>query len=258
MEIGPLKEGYSVQIPQAKSDILPALPLRMLCLAPGSSGKTTVIVTLLTDPRFYRGKFSKMYWCSPSATVDPALDVLREYVRDHLDQDTTNDPVFHDGIPVDFLESRVARAKKVTEFLKARKAKQKGFNTLFVLDDLADATTNLTAITRFVNACFVKNRHWGCSICLSTQKLKLPLITACVRVNTTCVCAFRLRNNHDLWDGLIYEYSALVSKEKLYAAYKHAVSTPYNFLLINMLAKDVNHMFYSGFTHRYIMDEERK
>ncbi len=258
MEIGPLKEGYSVQVPQAKSDVLPSLPLRMLCLAPGSSGKTTVIVTLLTDPRFYRGKFSKLYWCSPSATVDPALDVLREYVRDHTDQDQIEDPTFHDGIPVDFLESRVARAKKVTEFLKARKATQKGFNTLFVLDDLADATTNLTAITRFVNACFVKNRHWGCSIILSTQKLKLPLITACVRVNTTAVIAFRLRNNHDLWDGLIYEYSALVSKEKLYAAYKHAVSTPYNFLLINMLAKDVNHMFYSGFTHRYLMDEERK
>ncbi len=254
MEIGPLKEGYRVQVPQAKSDILPSLPLRMLCLGPGNSGKSNALVTLLTDARFFHGKFEKLYWCSPSATVDPALDVLREYVRDHTAQDQDSDPTFHDGIPVDFLESRVARARKVTEFLKARKAKQKGFNTLFVLDDLADIKTNLPAVTRFVDGCFVKNRHWGCSIILSTQKLRLPLITPCVRVNTTAVMCFRLRNQQDLWDGLIYEYSALASKDKLMAAYKQATDIPYNFLFVDLLAKDVNKMFYSGFKQRFLMD----
>ena len=226
----------------------------MLCVGPGSSGKTNALVTLLTDERFYRGKFSKIVWCSPSATVDPALDVLREYVRDHLDQDDQTEPVFHDGVPVEFLESMVSKARKVTEFLKARKSKQKGFNVLFVLDDLADVKTNLPAVTRFVNACFVKNRHWGCSIILSTQKLRLPLITPACRVNATCALVWRLRNQSDLWDGLIYEYSALTSKEMLYAAYKAAVEIPYNFLFIDMLARDTNHMFYSGFTHRFIME----
>ncbi len=116
MEIGPLKEGYQVQVPQPKNDILPRLSLRMLCLGPGSSGKTNALVTLLTDPRFYRGKFSKIVWCSPSATVDPALDVLREYVRDELDQDQESEPTFRDGIPVEYLESMVSKARKSQNF----------------------------------------------------------------------------------------------------------------------------------------------
>ena len=59
----------------------------------------------------------------------------------------------------------------------------------------------------------------------------------------------------DLWDGLIHEYSALVDKEKLFDAYKQAVAIPYNFLFIDLLAKDIDSMFYSGFTQRFVMSD---
>ena len=252
MEIGPLKQGYQVRFPQPANDILPSLPCRAIALGPSSSGKTNMLVTLLTDARFYRGKFEKIYWCSPTATVDPSLDVLRTYVREHLRQDQEDDATFHDGIPVEFLQERLERARKVTEFVKARKSQQ-GFNTLIVLDDLADVKRGLPAISKFVDSLFVKARHWGVSVVLSTQKLKLPLISPTVRVNATALFVWRLRNQSDLWEGLVYEYSALVSKEKLYQAYKQAVSKPYNFLFVNLLAKDVDHMFYSGFIDRFIM-----
>ncbi len=255
MEIGPLKQGYAVKFPQSKSSVLPSLPCRILALGPSSSGKSNQLVTLLTDSRFYRGKFEKIYWCSPTATVDPSLDVLREYVQE-MSQDQTEDATFHDGIPVEFLQSRVDRAKKVTEYLKARKAKQKGFSTLIVLDDLADVKRGLPAISRFVDSLFVKARHWGVSVILATQKLKLPLISATVRVNATAIFEWRIRSQFDLWDGLIFEFSALCSKEKLYAAYKQAVSIPYNFFYINLLAKDVDNMFYSGFSERFVMSED--
>ncbi len=258
MEIGPLKQGHAVKFPQAKNEVLPSLPCRLLAIGPGSSGKTTALITLITDPRFFRGKFTKIVWCSPSATVDPALDALREYVRDELQQNQEEEPTFHDFVNVPFLEAMVAKARKVSEFLKARKAKQPGFNVLFVIDDLSDVKTNLPAVTRFVNACFVKNRHWGCSIILATQRLRLPLITPTVRVNTTAVMCWRLRNQSDLWDGLIYEYSALTSKESLYAAYKAAVGPAFGFLYIDMLSKDVNHMFFSSFTHRFLMEPQEE
>ncbi len=116
MEIGPLKEGYQVQVPQAKNDVLPSLPLRMLAIGPGSSGKTNALVTLLTDPRFYRNNCSKIVWASPSATVDPALDVLREYVRDELQQDQETEPTFIDGVNVEYLESMVSKARKSQNF----------------------------------------------------------------------------------------------------------------------------------------------
>ena len=164
MEITALKSGYAVEFPQAKNEVLPRLPLRALALAPSSGGKTNMLVTLLTNSRFYRGKFSHIYWCSPTATVDPSHDVLREYIRDQGNQGE-DDPAFHDSIDVSFLQSRVTRQKKVTEHLKKHKLRQKGFNMLLVLDDLADVKRGLPEISRFVDGLFVKARHWGCLLC---------------------------------------------------------------------------------------------
>jgi hypothetical protein len=175
--------------------------------------------------------------------------------KNHTDQNQEDDPTFHETIDVAFLQSRVDRQKKITEYLKGKQSKQKCFNICIVLDDLADVKHGLPEITKFVDSFFVKARHWGVSCILSTQKLKLPLISPCVRVNATCLLAWRLRNQSDLWDGLIYEYSALVSKEKLYEAYKQAAAIPYNFLYVNLLAKDVDNMFYSGFNKRFQMTD---
>jgi hypothetical protein len=175
-----------------------------------------------------------------------------------MQQDQEEDQTFHDGLGddvIDFLEARVAKAKKVMEFLKKQKAQQAGFNTLIVLDDLADARAR-PKLQKFVDACFVKFRHWGISIILSSQKLKLPLISPTVRVNLTSLMCWRLRNQSDLWDGLVYEYSALVDKSKLFAAYKACMVKPYNFLYINLLATDIDSMFFCGFTQRFIMSDD--
>jgi hypothetical protein len=68
--------------------------------------------------------------------------------------------------------------------------------------------------------------------------------------------AFRLRAWHDLWDGLIQEYSAIVSKEQLYQMYLDSVREPFSFLYINLLAKTADEMFYKRFTHRFEIDDE--
>ena len=127
------------------------------------------------------------------------------------------------------------------------------FNTLIVVDDLADTIDHKAQ--QLINQLFIKARHYGISTILSTQKLRLPLITQAVRVNIAALFVVgKLRNQSDLWDGIIYEYSALVSKEKLMAAYKQATDIPYNFVYVDLLAKDVNKMFYSGFKQRFLMD----
>ena len=110
LEIKPLKEGHAVTYRQPKNDILPRIPFRGLCLAPSGSGKTVTIVNMLTRPEFYGDScFSHVYWCSPTATIDPALDALREYAKKnlpHQDQDG-DDPIFHDSVDVEFLQSRI-------------------------------------------------------------------------------------------------------------------------------------------------------
>ena len=72
LQIGPLKDGYKVEVPQSNSDVVPRLPMRTVALGPSSSGKSNLLVTLLTDDRCYKNKFEKIYWISPTARVDPS------------------------------------------------------------------------------------------------------------------------------------------------------------------------------------------
>ncbi len=120
--IEPLKQpGY--EYPQSKTSILPKLPVRGLVLSPGSGGKTTMITRLLVDKQFYGGKFSRIYWFSPSATVDDSLDPLREYVKTIQDQE--EDPTFHDEFDADFIRKILNKQKKITEHLKRRGSNKK-------------------------------------------------------------------------------------------------------------------------------------
>jgi hypothetical protein len=258
MDIRPI-EGPEFSFPQAESDVLPSLPMRMLALGNSSSGKTTTIINLITDPRFYGHKpWERVYWCSPTAAADDALEPLRRYVEDVLKQPQDEDPTFHELIDVPFLTKVIERQRKITERMKAMTPRpKKGFGILLVLDDLADARRNLQQCGQLVDSCFIKARHWGVSVILSTQKLRLPLISPCVRVNVTCVIVYRLRSRYELTQYL-EEYSALVPKEVLKTMYDEATSIPYNFLYINTLAKSIDHMFYSGFQKRFIPSEMMK
>lgn len=255
MEIGPIQSKLTeLKFRQSKSEVLPSLPLRALFLGNSGNGKTNLIANLLIDDRFYKGLFEKIYWFSPTAQIDDALEPVRNFIENHLSQDQEDDPSFHEHLDVAFLSKIIARAKRVIEWQKKQKPRPRiAFNTLIVVDDLAD--TNDYKAQQLINSLFIKGRHYGISVILSTQKLRLPLITQAVRVNITALFVVgKLRNQSDLWDGIIYEYSALVSKEKLMMAYKAATDIPYNFLYINLLAKDVNDMFHSGFNHKFLMD----
>ena len=114
--IEPLKQpGY--EYPQSQTTILPKLPVRALVLAPGSGGKSTMITRLLVDKQFYGGKFSRIYWFSPSATVDDGLDPLREYVKKIQDQE--EDPTFHDDFDPTFIQKLLDRQNKSPSFSRS-------------------------------------------------------------------------------------------------------------------------------------------
>jgi hypothetical protein len=184
------------------------------------------------------------------------MEPLRRYVEDELKQDQAREPTFHDHINVPFLAQVIERQRKITERLKKITPRPKqGFGILIVLDDLADARRNLEECGALVDSLFIKARHWGVSTIVSTQKLRLPLISPCIRVNVTCVLIWRLRNNNDLKNGFLEEYSALVPVDVLHRMYTEAVSEPFGFLYLNMLAKDIDHMFYSGFQRRFVPSE---
>ena len=253
MEIGAIKTRVpEIKFPQGASEALPQLPLRGIALGNSGSGKTNMISTLITDPRFYRGKFQKAYWLSPTALIDDALQPLRDFVEDHLEQQQDQDPTFHDHMNVAFLTKVIQRSRRVMEYMKSQKPRpKKAYNVLIVLDDLGD--TNAPAALKLINLLFLKGRHWGISVILSVQRLKLPLLTVAARANATCLWVWKLRNNADLWDGLIWEYSALAPKEKIMAAYRASVDSPFGFLTIKLNAQDPNKMFMNGFKSYFRM-----
>ena len=246
-KILPLKEpGY--EYPQSKSEILPKLPLRALVLGPGSSGKTTMLTRLLVDKQFYGGKFSRIYWFSPSATVDDSLDPLRDYVKNLQDQD--DDPSFHDEFDAPVIKRLLERQKKITEYLK-RKGAKKRFNICIIIDDHADNPQAMHRAGGVLETLYVRARHFGVSTIVSSQKLKLMSPT--VRVNLTALFIFRLRSHSDLLDGVIREYSALIDAKTLMTMYRAAVEPPFGFLYVNLLAKSLDHMFYSSFVSRFML-----
>ncbi len=53
LQIGPLKDGYKVEVPQSKSENVTRLTTRIVALGQSSSVKSNLLVTLLTDCHVY-------------------------------------------------------------------------------------------------------------------------------------------------------------------------------------------------------------
>ena len=130
-----------------------------------------------------------------------------------------------------------------------RRGAKKRFNVIIIVDDHADNPAAMHRAGGILETLYVRGRHFGVSTIVSSQKLKLMSPT--VRVNLTALWIFRLRNHSDLLDGVIKEYSALIDSKTLMAMYRKAVERPYGFLYINLLAKNVNDMFYSSFISKF-------
>ena len=121
---------------------------------------------------------------------------------------------------------------------------------ILIIDEHADNPAAMHRAGGILETLYVRARHFGVSTIVSSQKLKLMSPT--VRVNLTALFIFRLRNHSDLLDGVVREYSALVDAKALLAMYRAAVERPFGLLYINLLAKNIDHMFYSSFLSRFV------
>ncbi len=80
---------------------------------------------------------------------------------------------------------------------------------------------------------------------------ELKLVSRCVRVNLTALFCFRLVRYAYLLEACIQEFKSLVDEILLLSMYRAATARPYGFLYINLLAQDIDHMFYSSFLSRF-------
>ena len=246
------------EIKQSPTEIMPRLPMRSLTVGPGSSGKTVMLSSLILDKDKYRGCFSRIYIWSPSIKVDDSWGPVRDYIKNELGHDEEKEgPCFFEEFDGADMRRIAKKQQKITELLKTQyrdknyRGPKKLFSILFIVDDMADDQKAVHKAGGVLESAYVRFRHFQISTIVSTQALKL--ISAVIRKNLTAAFFFRVRNwSSELKLGILDEFSALVDPKTLHELYKKATAEPYQFLYIDMLARDVNEMFYKSFEARLV------
>ena len=73
-----------------------------------------------------------------------------------------------------------------------------------------------------------------------------------IRLNVSALMIFKLKNMKDL-QALLDETSALINKKRLLEIYDKAIEQKYNLLYINLMADNINEMFYINFDGRFVI-----
>ena len=102
----------------------------------------------------------------------------------------------------------------------------------------------------------MRSRHFGVSCWCDSQALKL--LSPSVRLNLAGMAIFRLRSMHDL-SSFLDEYSVLGVDNKMFLEiYRAATKEQYSFLYVNMLARDIEQMFFKRFEARLIPGQKQQ
>jgi hypothetical protein len=222
---------------QSKYLQVPKIPLRGLLLAPSGSGKTVLLTNMILN--IYRGCFVRIYIFSPSIHVDQTWAEVKKYQKQEMLVDETKEQLYFDHYNSDDLQNIIDTQHKVILKMKERK-QTKLFSILVVVDDFADDPT-FTRHSKLLHSLFTRGRHNQISTLVSTQKF--AAIAPIIRVNSTFMIVYRLRNNRDL-ESFIEEVSGLTGKKELLEIYQLATKEPYSFIRVNLTAPTIKDMLY--------------
>jgi hypothetical protein len=243
----------------SKPHNLPRHPFSMLNIGQKSSGKTTLISNLLSKPEFFKGKFNRIIFISPTASSDTkskeylmtipniiskntALLKLskRDRDKDKLTAPAPNsDPRksgttlteddFHEVIDEAFLADLITHQKSVIQ----KYGKALSDKILVILDDsISTRIMKSLAMSAFV----FNSRHINCSIIFSSQHFKA--LQKSIRDNTSFLVLFEVNNRETLKDIYAEADGDLPDFKSWFEVYRQIVETrPYNFMAINFQNK---------------------
>jgi hypothetical protein len=186
-------KGASNNNDQALEGVDPPLPshcFSMLLSGVPGSGKTSLLISLLTNPRAYKKKFSKIYLFSPSIStlpddfvsklnqtrIHPSLDALPEVLKE-----------------IDGLQGT-------------------GEKALIIMDDLVKELQG--DYKREVLNLLNNRRHRGSGVCVALVTQKLRSIPLAIRSACDSVFFFSLQNKRECNDVFDDCLSSLCSKEE--------------------------------------------
>lgn len=229
---------------QPKGDVFPRCPNSGCFLGPSGTGKTTTIVSLLLGP--YRGVYEQIHIFSPSVHIDSAWNVVKELAQ-NLEGSS-----FHDEWEPAALERILSEQREKIRKLKDAKTKKPLSQILIVLDDWADHPEIMHSASNLLATLYVRGRHVGASVWVSSQKL--TAISLVARVNFRFMCVWRLRNAKEI-QAVIEELSALHPPHVLYEMYHTAIEDEdFSFWYINLVARRREDIFHIRFDHKMVYD----
>lgn len=240
----PKSNEYSYK--QCDYNHLPKIPFRMMLNGPSNSGKTILIINLIL--KFYRNLFSKVYIFSPSIYTDSSFQSIIEYIEKYTDKGINS---LHDKYETDILQDIINNQVEEIKHIKNNTKKKILPSILIVIDDCID-NKDLVRNSSLLKSIFIRHRHSGISIILSSQSY--TSISPVIRSNLSSIIVFRIRDKMDL-ENILLSISALIDYKTLLKIYHRAVYSKYSFMYINLLANDINDMFYLNFNSKFLISD---
>jgi hypothetical protein len=226
------------KIRQSKYEVVGTLPTRTILLAASNSGKTVLLTNFILN--IYRDCWDAVYIFSPSIHLDDNWAPVKEYLDK---RNKVGEKIYFDEYNPGELMCIVDSQEKVVNYGKQNKH-NKLFQIAVFIDDFADSPT-FSRSSKILHSLFTRGRHKMISTFVSTQKFSA--LHPIIRVNASSYIVFKLKNYQDL-ELFLTELGALLrDKQRLFRIYKEATEEPYSFLYCDLMARDINKLFYLRF-----------
>lgn len=142
--------------PSPHSEILPKHPFRASFSGASHSGKSNLIINLITREEFYNGYFDVIILFSPTAKIDDAWQIC-------YDKNLIKPGNVFDTPDVAKLEAIFEKQSEICKLHGVNKSPR----ILIILDDIIDNRAFVASAT--LGKCFYRSRHINISLMVSTQ-----------------------------------------------------------------------------------------
>lgn len=246
-----------------KPTVMPQIPFSSYVVGAKKNGKTTMLLNILINKDFLKGKFNKIIWSSPTVSFDEkvmklydekGLTIENKELKRKLEAEKIKLKILeepggseelehgfeaYEKIDMDFIQELIDEQKAVIN----KFGKSSADNILIVLDD--SIKDKILKSTQFADFIF-KSRHYKISIFfLSQDYFSLP---KALRLNSSQIILFSTGNKKEI-QQIFYENGNGVEWKQFFEIFKEATYKPYSFLGINYDNTDKKYRFLENFDY---------
>ena len=230
----PTSKSEIKQCEASNTGVLPTHPFRAYVVGASGSGKSNLLISLLSRPDMYKDYFDKIFILSPTANkLDDSYKIL------NLDEDCYFDPA--NGIEL----------LKVIESIQKKNIKKAGIGkapkVLIVMDDIISYKKFMRS--KMLLKFFIMSRHYGISIILLSQAYHR--VPKSIRLNVSTLMFFRGSQKEN--ETINEDYCAPgCNKREFLKLINEATKERYNFLFIDLNRSIENGRYRKNLTEKLI------